>query len=473
MLTRHSFNALLKTLEEPPPRVQFLLATTEPEKIPVTILSRCLQFPLKRLSVQKITRQLRHVVDAESLTAEDEALAELARGADGSMRDGLSLLDQAIAFGGGRIVADDVRNMLGTVGEAKIVELVDAITDVRSQDALDVLDALYAQGIDMRHLLDALATAWQHIATLQVLGEAVDEDSARWLSQAERLDPRQTQVLYDITMGAVRDFPYAPEPLVGAKMATLRMLAFAPAGVEGKSAVPPTSPASQTGQSTMAGNAAPVKRLKQSLQTSSFSKVPTEPARGKPQAQSAPASAPEVRAPAAAAAPPTQAEPMRGGEKAGTTGTGPEPVHDAPSVDEKKDFPKDWQTLIMALDDLRGFAAQLVQNATCCHLDPERIELEIAQSNAPLATDDTRKNLQRAIARVWPHEKAPHLGIKIVDQLHDTPAKRNENEAEKRQQAAVASMESDPIVQQLRDRLGAQLRPETVKPNRQRERDEQ
>src|SRR5699024_9928157 len=144
MLTRHSFNALLKTLEEPPPRVQFLLATTEPEKIPVTILSRCLQFPLKRLSVQKITQQLRHVADAESLTVEDEALAELARGADGSMRDGLSLLDQAIAFGGGRIVADDVRNMLGTVGEAKIVELVDAITDVRSQDALDVLDALYA-----------------------------------------------------------------------------------------------------------------------------------------------------------------------------------------------------------------------------------------------------------------------------------------------------------------------------------------
>ncbi len=215
MLTKHSFNALLKTLEEPPPRVQFLLATTEPEKIPVTILSRCLQFPLKRLSATRIADRLRHVVDAESLSADEEALAELARGADGSMRDGLSLLDQAVAFGGGHLDVEGVRDMLGTIGEARVAELIDAVIDARATDALIALESLYAQGIDMRYLLEATATAWQHIATVQVVGEAIDDESARWQAAAHRLDPRVTQLFYDITVAGIRDLPNAPDPLVG------------------------------------------------------------------------------------------------------------------------------------------------------------------------------------------------------------------------------------------------------------------
>jgi DNA polymerase-3 subunit gamma/tau len=523
MLTKHSFNALLKTLEEPPPRVQFLLATTEPEKIPVTILSRCLQFPLKRLPIAQIADRLRHIVTAESLSADDEALLELARGADGSMRDGLSLLDQAVAFGGGHLAADDVRDMLGTIGEARVAELVDAIIDARVKDALTALEALYAQGIDMRYLLEAMATAWQQIATIQIVGEAVDDASERWIESAQRSEPRATQLFYDITLAGLRDFVYAPDPLVGTKMTVLRMLAFVPAAADaetptadqsspGAEPVSPKTPATPQAsapitQAQATGNGAD--RAKESaLEAMARARAQLT---GKP-AQPATTPAPVVQQPPdrlnSVAAQPGSAQSTNGRtsrspnppssedddetpadprddaffteppppdtSEARTTAQA-EPVeriekHPAEQAADfdfasRSDHPGDWHSLLAKLD-IRGFAAQLASNGVCRHLDNERIVLEVARSNALLATDSACEVLQNALAETWGTAKAPHLQVKVVDTVDDTPAQRVEANAEQRQVDAVASIENDPIVRQLQDRLGARLRPETIKPHR-------
>ncbi|HET7315233.1 DNA polymerase III subunit gamma/tau [Salinisphaera sp.] len=528
MLTKHSFNALLKTLEEPPPRVQFLLATTEPEKIPVTILSRCLQFPLKRLSAIRIAERLRHIVDAEALSADDEALSELARGADGSMRDGLSLLDQAVAFGGGHLDVDGVRDMLGTIGETRVAELLDAIIDARATDALIALESLYAQGIDMRYLLDALATAWQHIATVQVIGEAVDDDSARWQVAAGRIDPRSTQLFYDITLAGVRDLPNAPEPLIGVKMTVLRMLAFAPTATAATAEQP--VPATGAPRQFKADAAAPaheddagkpddrkqsarqaMAQARAQLQAHRSGNRPGNRPGPLPNAGAASAAAgragddaPRAREPepASESAPDNArfiAEPNANDEgiTAGAPGDGHDGYFDAQAAEHSaetsaapvsgddaghdtespreaaadfdfaatSDHPEDWHALVPRLD-IRGFAAELANNGVCRHLDNERIELELARANAFLATDEARIRLQAAVAEAWGSGEPPHLKISVVDALHDTPAQRIEADADKRQQDAVASIENDPIIQQLRSQLGARLRPETIKPYR-------
>ena len=542
MLTKHSFNALLKTLEEPPPRVQFLLATTEPEKIPVTILSRCLQFPLKRLSTARIGQRLRHIVDAETLNADDEALTEIARAADGSMRDGLSLLDQAVAFGGGRLDVDDVRDMLGTIGEARVAELIDAVIEARSADALAALEALYAQGIDMRYLLDAMATAWQHMATIHVVGGPVDDVGERWQASAARLDPTLTQVFYDMTVAAARDYAYAPDPLIALRMCILRMLAFAPGVMavepnestapasENASAASISSPQtqSQPGPSASDDTVAAAPRALSAREAmaearAKLSGTPAEPGRDASPANTGT----EKKTPIAAAEPETEDTSRQAGAKAepgdeaaptrpaASAAEGVPPHQPAPeppaglvaddsvarepapavsraarvapvdqdgsvtpvehaSEDSDKapnssahglDHPEDWHALVAKLA-VSGFSAQLAHNATCRHWHDGVIELEIGRAHALLVTEDTKQQLQDALADHLSGKQTPTLRVHVVDALADTPAQRLEANADKRQQDAVASIENDPIIQQLRDRLGAQLRTETIKPNR-------
>lgn len=498
MLSKHSFNALLKTLEEPPPRVQFLLATTEPEKIPVTILSRCLQFPLKRLPVAEITAQLRHIVDAESVEADDQALTEVARAADGSMRDGLSLLDQAIAFSGGRLKAEPVRDMLGTIGEARVAELVDAIVDGHAASALDALAGLYAQGIDMRYLLEALATAWQQIAIIHVIGEAIDEVGEAWQAVAARADPAATQLYYDIAVAGLRDLAYAPDPLVGVKMSVLRMLAFAPADEPEKpsSETPPNpAPAPENPPSGIAQVRA---QLQGSDSKPHRARAETERAEAAPSTATSAPQEPRVEEPAAVVSSPDDG-PDKPASPAASAPTQtlkanadtadvalPEqesatPVPAQPAVEDSAqqtpaseptqptktpaDGVDDWHDLVSRLD-LGGFAAQLAHNGVCHRLDAQQIVLVLARANEMLATANAREALQAAFLREWAPGTPPRLVIEYVDETRDTPAQRIAEDAQSRQRDAVASIENDPFVQQLRDRLGAQLRAETIKPYR-------
>ena len=167
MLSGHSFNALLKTLEEPPPHVKFVLATTDPQKLPVTILSRCLRFSLTRLLPDQISSHLAHILKAESIPAEESAIMRIARAADGSMRDGLSLLDQAIAFGGGSLVDDDVASMLGSIDHVHIAAIIDALVSADAPALMEIIDGLSLQSRNLETVLEELAEAMHRIALIQ------------------------------------------------------------------------------------------------------------------------------------------------------------------------------------------------------------------------------------------------------------------------------------------------------------------
>jgi DNA polymerase-3 subunit gamma/tau len=230
MLSGHSFNALLKTLEEPPPHVKFLLATTDPQKLPVTVLSRCLQFSLKRLNPEQIETQCRKILAAETIVFEDDALALLARAADGSMRDGLSLLDQAIAYGGGKLAVAEVRAMLGTIDQDSIERLLQALTVNDAAGLLAVAHTAVELNVDPSVVLEELLLALHRIALAQTDAALVTgPDSARLLVHARRLTPEDVQLYYQIALLGRRDLGLAPDPRTGLEMTLLRMLVFRPA----------------------------------------------------------------------------------------------------------------------------------------------------------------------------------------------------------------------------------------------------
>jgi DNA polymerase III subunit gamma/tau len=245
MLSTHSFNALLKTLEEPPPHVKFLLATTDPQKLPVTVLSRCLQFNLKRFPPGLIYKRLTEIAQAEELDFEADALRLVARAAEGSMRDALSLLDQVIAFGGAKLTAADTRMMLGTLDRTQVFGLVEALVARDAKKVLACVEDLDERAPDYREVLADLAAVLQKLALLQAvpdlqLDEAEDIETYQRLAGA--LSPEDAQLFYQIALVGRRDLELAPDVRGGFEMILLRMLAFsmaAGAQLQASSGAPP------------------------------------------------------------------------------------------------------------------------------------------------------------------------------------------------------------------------------------------
>ncbi|MEO1576713.1 MAG: DNA polymerase III subunit gamma/tau, partial [Pseudomonadota bacterium] len=244
MLSRHSFNALLKTLEEPPPHVKFLLATTDPQRLPVTVLSRCLQFNLKRLTLDLIAGQLKTICTAEPFEHDAEALTLLARAADGSMRDSLSLLDQAVAFGGGKVTQDNVLTMLGTIDRRQVFKLLDALAAGDAPGAMSIVADMDQYAPDYAGVLADMATLLQRAALARAVPDTVgadtlDGEAIRALASA--MGPEDLQLGYQIAITGRRDLGLAPDPRAGFEMILLRMLAFRPAGAADRAA--PDAPA--------------------------------------------------------------------------------------------------------------------------------------------------------------------------------------------------------------------------------------
>lgn len=227
MLSNHSFNALLKTLEEPPSHVKFLLATTDPKKIPVTILSRCLQFHLKRLSPTEIVTHLQHICDAEKISYESPALEKLAQAADGSMRDALSLLDQAIAYGNGHLTCADVYVMLGSFAQEQVVPLLQALATQDGQTLYQATTTLAQHAPDFQQVLEEVITILHHIALRQTIPDAIVL-SPEVEQLATTLSAEDVQLYYQIALLGRRDLAYTPSPQQGFEMTMLRMLAFKP-----------------------------------------------------------------------------------------------------------------------------------------------------------------------------------------------------------------------------------------------------
>jgi DNA polymerase III subunit gamma/tau len=231
MLSGHSFNALLKTLEEPPSHVKFLLATTDPQKLPVTVLSRCLQFNLKTLSPEFIQKQLQTILTQEKIESESSALNQLAVAANGSVRDALSLLDQAIAFGHGKIITTDINAMLGTIDTNKIFALLEALLNNNAKEILEIVSQLAELAVDFTSALNNLLEILQKMAMIQLVA---DVNSTNWPHEtlvrklATQFKPEEIQLYYQISLIGKRDLMLAPSERLGFEMVMLRLLAFRP-----------------------------------------------------------------------------------------------------------------------------------------------------------------------------------------------------------------------------------------------------
>ena len=229
MLSNTAFNAMLKTLEEPPEYLKFVLATTDPQKVPVTVLSRCLQFNLRPMAIQTVQEHLAQVLGHEGVAFDPPALKLLARAARGSMRDGLSLTDQAIAFGGGRLEEGVVRQMLGSVDRQHIHRILQAVAANDGVDLVAAVDHLRVTGLSATGTLDELAAALQQMAMVQTVPQLADhDDAALWRELATQLAPDETQLFYSLALQGRAELALAPDEYAGLLMILLRWLAFKP-----------------------------------------------------------------------------------------------------------------------------------------------------------------------------------------------------------------------------------------------------
>jgi len=421
MLSAHSFNALLKTLEEPPPHVKFLLATTDPQKLPVTILSRCLQFNLKSLTIPQITGQLDAILGKEQVEAESGAVRQLAFAAHGSMRDALSLLDQAIAYGQGALREAEVCAMLGTIDRNVVYRLLEALAANDAAGLLGEIAQADEFAPDYATLLADMLSVLQRIAIARVLPDAIDDtfgDREAVIGLSTRLAPEDVQLYYQIGLIGRRDLSLAPDPRGGFEMVMLRMLAFRPqaAGM---------ATAASTASSTPAGSggASPVRTR---------------------------ASTPSRTMPAPAA------EAVREAVPETVRGAVPE---DAPAGDAAAG---DWMALVEQLD-IKGVARELALNCALQDLSEHAAVLAVDPTHARLLSETRRQQIEQALGG---HFARP-FSLKILQEGEfrgETPARRQAREREARKQQAVQSIETDENVKALQDAFGATVNYDSIRP---------
>lgn len=406
MLSGHSFNALLKTLEEPPPHVKFLLATTDPQKLPITILSRCLQFNLKHLPRETIAKQLLHILEQEGVSYEESAVTQLARAAEGSMRDALSLMDQAISYGNGQLQAKEVHDMLGSIDDRYIIAIIDALAAGNGQAILENVHALSEQVSDYSAILTGLVSLLHQIALAQVVPESVDEtfdnhEDIRRLADA--LLAEDVQLFYQIGVTGRREITLAPDPRSGLEMTLLRMLAFRPVNPQLANVIP---------QTTQSRPATPA----------------SEPV-------SASTSTKSVEAPAV---------------------TRPETTASIASGQDTN-----WVNMVANLG-LTGVVKELAANCELTSQDDKQVVLTINKEHASLVSKERVKRMQQSLQQYL--GKPVKLAIEVGAINAETPAAIKTRQENERHQAAVVSIEEDSNVQALRDVFGADVKPELIEP---------
>jgi DNA polymerase-3 subunit gamma/tau len=415
MLSNHSFNALLKTLEEPPPHVKFLLATTDPQKLPVTVLSRCLQFSLKRLPAALIGERLKFIAGAELLEFEPAAVALLARAAEGSMRDALSLLDQLIAFGGGTLNEVNTRAMLGTIDRGHMGRLIDALARADGSALLAEVRELDRDVPDYDRALVELAAFLQRIAIVQIVPEAAlqdeefDADSLTRLAQA--ISPEDVQLYYQIALGGRRDLAMAPEPRLGFEMTLLRMLAFRPDAA--------------AAHGNTSGRTAAVNPARAAA-----------PAAGAPAARAAATGAPDT---------------------AGSDAVAP----NAPSIRLTSIDASNWPAVVEAAS-LTGMARQFALNCVPATFAHGVLALKLDQATADRRTRPIEDKLLQGLSKYLGRDI--RLTFETAESALVTPARQRLLQEQDKVVRAAAAFEADPAVKGLRERFGADVDAASVKP---------
>ncbi len=423
MLSKNAFNALLKTLEEPPEHVKFLLATTDPEKLPVTVLSRCLQFNLRRLEQEQIAGQLRHILGAEQIAYDEESILQLAVSADGSLRDGLSLLDQAIAYTGGTLQADLVRAMLGTVDRSQIEQLLTALCARDGNALFETVTQLASLSPDFAQVLDRLAENLHEIQMAQLVpGYQPDSQRVSIKAFAQRMDPQVIQLWYQMAVLAKKELYMAPSARLGFEMSVLRMLAFLPLDAQ----LPATATATATG-------------IASATETLSKPKQPV------PQIQFSDIVADSPAMPAAAAQAPAAAM------KAVETPAAPASLHSA----------DDWMALLRSVQ-LKGPEREIGMHASFVSFDGAYLKLAYPINLYDTLNDMLISRLQTVISQAL---QTP-VQIKI-DKLHeqqaDTLFERETHVRQGKMQDAETEFKSHSIVNDLLQQ-GGQIIPDSIRP---------
>ena len=412
MLSTHSFNALLKTLEEPPPHVKFLLATTDPQKLPVTVLSRCLQFHLRRLPLALIQERLALIAEAEKVEYEPAALRAIARGAEGSMRDALSLLDQVLAFGGGRALESEVRALLGTLDRRHVEAILEALAAKDGAALMTCVQQLDERAPDYDQALGELAAAIQRMALLQAIPDLRGEDEEQdqvLAALAGRFSPEDLQLFYQIAIMTRRDLDFAPDARGGFEMALLRMLAFRPAEA------PPlvSSPAASGTVRAAASNSR----------------------------AAGPAEAPATKA-GAAAPPPDAAAAVR------TSASAPS---------------GDWPSVVAAMA-LQGPAGQLAAHCVLVGRARDLVKLRLDRAGEMFNRPQLVQKLAQALSQHYGEPVRLDVTVADADRIEPTPARQQAQVADERLKAAEQAIDSDPAVLAMRDIFGATVLPGSVKP---------
>jgi DNA polymerase-3 subunit gamma/tau len=407
MLSNHSFNALLKTLEEPPPHVKFLLATTDPQKLPVTVLSRCLQFNLKRFTVAQVQAQLEKICRAEGIVFDTPGVKAIARAAAGSMRDGLSLLDQSIAFGGGKVEGPLVAAMLGSIDRDHVLRLLAALAKHDGAALLAEVEKLDESAPDYAAVLDELLEALQRIAVLQLVGgRADDEEFAAVMPFVAQFSPEDAQLYYQIALHGRRDLPIGREPRMGFEMTLLRMLAFRPAEA-----------GAVTGQPARTAAGAPVETPPRAAQASVAPRPKPSPAADRPADTSARPSG------VAAAAP-------------------------------------EWAAVVQSLD-LRGPARQLADSCDLRSNAGGAWQLVVPPDKEHLNTQQLRTRLEAALREQYGRDLK--LSVSVGQPARATPAELRRSNETARAREARETIEADPNVKAMQAAFDATLEPDSIR----------
>jgi DNA polymerase-3 subunit gamma/tau len=417
MLSTSSFNAMLKTLEEPPAHVKFILATTDPQKMPVTVLSRCLQFNLRQMPVASITQHLHAVLDKENIRAENVALQLLARAASGSMRDALSLLDQAIAYGGGAVHEAEVRAMLGAIDQSYLFTLLNALARRDGPALLAVAQNMEERSLSFDAALGELALLLHQIALMQSIPDAIPADlpeRPQLADLAAQFSAEDSQLYYQIALLGRRDLSLAPDEFAGFTMCLLRMLAFAPSETQGKPAAPPAA------------------ALKTPL-------TPTQPM---------------AEPPAPTAKPPESlAEKLHAIQQA--------VAESRPAETATPTFDGNWRGLVGSLK-LGGMARMLAQNCELAEFDGQRMRLVVPQNQKHLLDNTTQEKLRAVLKERFGKQLQIQIDIGGIDA--NTPARQIGQEKAALQAQAEDSIQNDRFVRDLMDSFGATIVPSSIKP---------
>ncbi len=441
MLSKHSFNALLKTLEEPPAHVKFLFATTDPQKVPATVLSRCLQFNLKRMSIDTIQKHLNFLLKEESVESNQTALKQIAQAADGSMRDALSLLDQAIVYGAGKVEENTVREMLGGVAHEPLLVVLEAVINASGEQVLEAVKALSSATPDYEIAADTLIHLLHQLSIMQLVPSVEREDDE--LSRlAQCISPEDIQLYYQIALYGRRDLPLSPDPRMGFEMIVLRMLAFRPVDMQQVSDLPQNTKKKLTQTET---NNTSKPRVENTTQAKIISAPRVE---NTAQTKIVPDPISEETRPTDKISEPVPKNTEQ-----------PQTIQTQRTVNTPPKEHDDWHRILPQLN-LAGMTAAFARDCLFDQPKESHIQLYASRDVERLLNDITESELQSELEKFFAKSIKLNISFELSSkqrQCLETPAQKIIRDAKERQAAAEQAIYADPFVQQLQQRFNAEI----------------